>query len=73
MEDECTSSKIAVELTLEGTRLLENFSRAFTELAGEKLALCVQSKEESGITEGEGSYALSGGGELMASSEASEA
>ena len=70
MEDECTSPLGTAELKLEGTTLLGIFSQAFTELAEQKLALCTQSKEESGIVEGEGSFVLSGGSELEASSEA---
>ena len=73
MEDECSTPKVVAELKLEGTTLLYQFSKAFTELAGSKLVLCTQSKEETGIIEGEGVYELSGGGELANSSETSEA
>ena len=73
MEDECTAAGGAAELTLEGTTLLAIASLAFLELIGSKLALCTQSKEETGLAEGQGPFALSGGGELSASSETSEA
>jgi len=68
MEDECTSEKAAAELKLVGTKLFGVFSEASTLLAGEKLALCTQSKAETGIVEGEGEFLLLGGGEVSASS-----
>jgi hypothetical protein len=67
--DECVSAEGVSELALEGTTLLGNFSRAFTELAGAKLATCSLGGENSGIVEGGGAITLSGGGELTASSE----
>ena len=73
MEDECLSPHAAAQLTLEGTTLLGKFSLAFTTLVGLKEASCTQSKEESGVVEGEGSFTLTEGGELSASSEGLEA
>jgi hypothetical protein len=75
MVDECTSPKGVAELILEGTTLLGNFSKAFTELAGLETATCSQGGVKSGIvetTEG-GVFALTGGGTLAASSDTSEA
>ncbi len=69
--DECTASELTTEMSLEGTTLLNNFSEAFTELAGLKLANCTQGGTETGIIEGGGSLSLTGGGELTASSESS--
>jgi hypothetical protein len=68
--DECTGPEGAVsELSLEGTTLLGNFSTAFTELAGIKLATCSLGGENSGIVEGSAPVILNEGGELTASSE----
>jgi len=67
--DECTTATAASELTLEGTSLLGNFTDAFTELAGLKLGVCTFAGGETGIVEGGGTFALTGGGELTASSE----
>ncbi len=67
--DECTAAEAGAELALEGTTLLGNFSAAFTELAGIKLANCTMGGTETGVVEGGGSFAVSGGGELTASSE----
>ncbi len=62
--DECTASEGVAELALEGTTLLEKFSKAFNELAGVKLANCTQGGSESGVIEGEGSFTLNEGGTL---------
>jgi hypothetical protein len=67
--DECSVTEGASELTLEGTTLLANFSDAFTELAGLKLANCTLGGTETAVIEGAGSWVVSGGGELTASSE----
>jgi len=69
--DECTTPTAVSELSLEGTTLLGRFSDAFTELAELKLGLCTFAGRETGIVEGEGTFALTGGGELTASSETS--
>ncbi|MGC2374565.1 MAG: hypothetical protein WA484_11900 [Solirubrobacteraceae bacterium] len=67
--DECTAAESVAELKLEGTTLLEKFSKIFSELAGVKLANCSQGGTESGAIEGEDSVILGGGGELSVSSE----
>jgi len=67
--DECTSTPAVSELSLEGTTLLGRFSEAFTLLAEGKLGHCTFAGGETGIVEGEGVFALTGGGELTASSE----
>lgn len=67
--DECTATIGAIELKLEGTNLLGNFSEAFTELAGLKLGNCSLGGTETGVIEGEGTITLAEGGELTASSE----
>ena len=72
-EDECTTERGAVELQLEGATLLGVFSTAFTELTGLKNMLCTAENTETGVVEGEGTFLVAGGGELTASSEASEA
>lgn len=69
--DECTGSEGVSELALEGTTLLDKFSRAFTELSEVKLMTCSQGGEGSGVIEGELSVSLNAGGELTASSEGS--
>jgi hypothetical protein len=68
-EDTCTTTEVGAELKLVGTALLGTFSTAFTELAGLKNITCEKGGENSGIAEGEGTYVVSGGGELAASSE----
>jgi hypothetical protein len=70
-EDECTIGRGVNELKLEGTTLLGAFSTAFSELAGVPKAACTASKENTGVVAGEGSFVVSGGGELTASSESS--
>jgi|ERR1700729_602208 len=67
--DECTSPNSVAELSLEGTTLLVKDSEAFTLLAEGRLGMCTFAGGETGILEGEGAIALSGGGELTASSE----
>jgi len=67
--DTCTSTLAAAELTLSGTTAVGKFSEAFTELAGAKLATCTFAGGETGIVEGEGTYSVSGGGEMTGSSE----
>ena len=69
-EDECTVTEAVAELTLDaGPILLGTFSRVITELNGLPLALCIASGAETGVVEGEGTFLVSGGGELAASSE----
>jgi hypothetical protein len=77
VEDECTTESAITRLTLDtgGTLLLAGFEEAFTELAGEKLALCSMGGGETGIVETSGAPGediLSGGGTLSASSESEE-
>jgi hypothetical protein len=67
--DECVASPVVYELSLEGTTLLGRFSTAFTLLAEAKLGTCTFAGGETGVIEGEGAAALTGGGELTASSE----
>lgn len=67
VSDECKAPEGVAELALEGTTLLGKLSLAFTELAKGTLALCSQSKEETGVFEGENTITLNGGGELTAS------
>ena|ERR1700691_6299219 len=69
--DECTSPFGAVEITLSGTKLVPTFSEPFTELMEGKLALCTQSKEETGIVESVAPIGeiTSSAGTLSASSE----
>jgi hypothetical protein len=66
VQDECTTDRGVAELTLEGTRLLANFSDGFTELAELKLANCTIGGAENGVVTGGGVLAVSSGGELMA-------
>jgi hypothetical protein len=68
-EDSCTTKEGAAELKLNGTTLLGSFAEAFTALAGLKNATCEKGGENAGVVEGEGTYVVSGGGELTASSE----
>jgi hypothetical protein len=68
-DDICVTPEAVVELTLEGTTLLGNFSEPFTELAGAKLGLCTFDGGETGVVEGGGAIVLVEGGELTASSE----
>jgi hypothetical protein len=68
-EDECTTERAVVELKLGGTTLSGVFSTAFTDLAGLRLANCTAGGAEAGEVSGEGSFVVSGGGELTASSE----
>jgi len=71
-EDECTSTGGAVaELTLSGTSLVATASTAIVELNGGELGTCKNGGSETSVTEGSGTYAVSGGGELTASSETS--
>ena len=73
--DECkpaSSGEAVAELILEGSTPLANFSDAFTELSGAKLATCSQGGAESGETGGGSTIKLTGGGELSASSEGAE-
>jgi hypothetical protein len=75
LTDECkpaSSGEAVAELILEGATLLANFSEAFTELSGAKLATCSQGGAESGETAGGSTIKLTGGGELSASSEGTE-
>ena len=73
-EDECTATEnSAAELTLSGTTLVGSFSTAISTLNSFKLATCKNGGAETGVVEGSGTFALSGGGELTASSETSEA
>jgi hypothetical protein len=70
--DECTAAEAGAELTLEGTTLLGNFSKSFTELAGISFGNCTLGGTGTGIVETvkkEGTIKLSEGGELTASSE----
>ena len=67
--DECAVSMTSAELSLEGATLLLRFSEAFTLLAEAKLATCTFAGGETGVIEDEGAFALTGGGELTASSE----
>jgi hypothetical protein len=67
--DSCTTALAVAELTLSGTNAVGKFSEPFTELAGAKLATCSFAGGETGIVEGEGTYIVSGGGELTGSSE----
>jgi hypothetical protein len=68
-EDKCLTPEGIAELKLVGTALLGAFSSAFNELAGIKNATCEKGGAETGVVEGEGTYVVSGGGELTASSE----
>ena len=72
-EDECTSTEggTVAEMTLSGTTLVASVSTAIVELSGGKLGTCKNGGSETGVVEGSGTYALSGGGELTASSETS--
>jgi hypothetical protein len=75
-EDECTQTEGAGQLTLEGATLLASASSAFLELIGQSLpANCTRGGTGSGLVESDVSapIKLVGGGELSASSEASEA
>jgi len=67
--DECVSQPGVAELSLEGTTLLGRFSLAFTLLAEAREGACTFAGGETGIVEGEGAFAVTGGGELTASSE----
>jgi hypothetical protein len=67
--DECTTTELTAEFTLEGTSLLANASEAFSELAGGKLANCSLGGTETGVIEGGSVVDLSGGGEITTSSE----
>lgn len=69
--DECTPASAGesiAEIAFEGPTALANFSDAFTELAGAKLATCSQGGAESGEVNGGGTLTLTGGGELRLSS-----
>jgi len=68
-KDECTISELVTELSLEGTTLLANISLAFELLVGVPFAFCTASNGENGVDEGSGTFVVSGGGELTASSE----
>ena len=71
-EDECTATEAsAAELTLSGLTLVESFSTGIKELNGFKGTTCKNGGVETGLVEGSGTFALSGGGELTASSETS--
>jgi hypothetical protein len=70
--DECTSEHGVAKLLLNGAELLGEFSTAFTELAGLKLANCTEGGENSGVVEGSGVIAR-GTETITASSETSEA
>jgi hypothetical protein len=67
--DECTVAQTGAELTLSGTSAVVVDSEAFTELAGLKLGTCSFAGGETAVLEGSGILAVSGGGELTASSE----
>ena len=73
-EDECTSTEGVAEITLAaGPVLLGTFSKAITELNGQPLATCTGSGAATGVVENfeikGGTFLVSGGGELAASSE----
>jgi len=70
--DECTTKENGViDLSLELSLLLGQFSDAISTEAGEKLATCTLGNSESGVVESiPGEILLVGGGELSASSEA---
>jgi hypothetical protein len=69
VSDTCTSTEAVSELSLEGATLLGNFSEAFTELAGAKLAKCTFNNTESGVVTGGGPIKPDVAEELTASSE----
>lgn len=66
--DECTTPEAVSQFVSSGLESLAKFSTAFTELAGAKLATCMQGGAESGVIEGEDSITLNAGGELNMSS-----
>ena len=71
-EDECTAAgESAGELTLSGTTLVGSFSTSISELDGLQLIDCKLGGTATGAVEGSGTFVLSGGGELTASSETS--
>jgi hypothetical protein len=65
----CSAPEAAVHATNVGTEAVDaEFSEAFTELVGLKLALCTMFNSESGIVEGLGTILHLGGGSLTVSS-----
>jgi hypothetical protein len=65
--DECTVVEGVSNSTSEGNNIDSEFSEAFTELAGLKLANCVTGGNEVGLVTGLGTISLVGGGALTAS------
>jgi hypothetical protein len=65
--EECTTAMGDSSATNVATGVEGIFSKAFTELMGDKLALCSGSKEESGVVEGEGVTVTSLAGPLTVS------
>jgi hypothetical protein len=71
-EDTCTTARGVSQLKLEGTSLLGEFSKAFTELNGLRLANCTAGGAETGEVTEAGTF-LVATGELSASSEGESA
>jgi hypothetical protein len=67
--DLCEAAESVAKVTNEAAGLDEEFSEAFTELAGLKLANCTTAGAEKGILEGLGLVLVTLGGTLLASSE----